>query len=85
MDNNVQHSSVCVQFSGGSDSSLTAYRMSLEFDKVHLLTFMHKGQIDISNSKKSYSILNEKYPGKFIHKMIDVNDMFFTTVPTFSG
>ncbi len=68
--------SVCVQFSGGSDSSLTAYRMSLEFDKVHLLTFRQKGQLSIENSKKSHAVLNEKFPGKFTHTMIDVNDMF---------
>lgn len=68
--------SVCILFSGGSDSSLTAYRMSLEFDKVHLLTFQQTGQLEIENSKKSFAILNEKFPGKFQHRMIDVNDMF---------
>ena len=67
---------VCIQFSGGSDSSLTAYRMSLEFGKVHLLTFKQFGLIDIENSKKSFAILNEKFPGKFKHTLIDVSDMF---------
>jgi len=67
---------VCVQFSGGSDSTLTAYRMSREFDRVHLLTFRQNGQLGIENSRKSYALLNEKFPGKFIHTMIDVNDMF---------
>ena len=68
--------SVCIQFSGGSDSSLTAYRMSLEFDKIHLLTFKQFGQMDIENSKKSFAILDEKFPGKFKHSLIDVSDMF---------
>lgn len=67
---------VCVQFSGGSDSTLTAYRMSREFSQVHLLTFRQNGQLGIENSRKSYALLNDKFPGKFIHTMIDVNDMF---------
>lgn len=67
---------VCILFSGGSDSSLTAYRMTLEFDKVHLLTFRQFGQIDIENSKRSFAILEEKFPGKFKHVITDVSDMF---------
>jgi len=70
------HKSVCIQFSGGSDSSLTAYRMSLEFDKVHLLTFKHFGQMGIENSRKSFEVLSEKYPNKFTHTLIDVSDLF---------
>ena len=72
-------SKVCIMFSGGSDSSLTAYRMSLEFDEVHLLTFRQFGQVGIENSRLSYSILNDKFPGKFVHQIIDVND-FFTKI-----
>ncbi len=68
--------SVCIQFSGGSDSTLTAYRMSIEYDRVHLLTFKHNGLMDIENSMKSYAILNEKFPNKLIHTMVDINDMF---------
>jgi len=67
---------VCIQFSGGSDSSLTAYRMSQQFDNVHLLTFRHKGHIGIENSHRSYEVLNEKIPGKFSHTLMDVDDMF---------
>ncbi len=68
--------SVCIQFSGGSDSSLTAYRMALEFERVHLLTFKHSGQINIENSKQSYEILNQKFPGKLTHNIIEVDKMF---------
>jgi len=50
--------------------------MSQEFDHVHLLTFRQKAQINIQNSKRSYDILNNKIPGKFLHVMIDINDMF---------
>lgn len=69
--------SVCIQFSGGSDSSLTAYRMALEFEKVHLLTFKHSGQINIENSKQSFEVLNDKISGKFIHNIIEVDKMFY--------
>jgi len=67
---------VCVQFSGGSDSSLTAYRMAQEFRKVHLLTFKHFGQINIENSRKSFNMLNDKMPGKFKHQIVPVSDLF---------
>ena len=76
MADNGKSKSVCILFSGGSDSSLTAYRMSLLFDHVHLLTFKHKGQINIENSKRSFTILDNKFPGKFTHKMFDINNMF---------
>lgn len=69
-------SSVAILFSGGSDSSLTAYRMSLEFDAVHLLTFQHLGQTGIENSKRSFAVLEKKFSGKFSHVFIDVNEMF---------
>jgi len=32
--------------------------------------------MDIENSKKSFAILDEKFPGKFKHSLIDVSDMF---------
>jgi hypothetical protein len=70
--------SVCILFSGGSDSSLTAYRMSQEFECVHLLTYRQIGQLNIDNSRISFAILNEKFPGKFIHTLIDINKMFRT-------
>ncbi len=67
---------VCVQFSGGSDSTLTAYRVAHSFDKVHLLTFRHFGHVDIENSRLSFALLNAKLPNKFIHKIIEIDDLF---------
>lgn len=67
---------VVVQFSGGSDSSLTAFRMSQQFDMVHLLTFRHFGQVNVENSKKSFDILDAKFPGKFRHSIIDISELF---------
>ncbi len=63
-------------FFRGAASSPTAYRMSLAFDKVHLLTLWHTGQLEIENSKNGFAVLKEKYPGRFLHRMIEVNDMF---------
>jgi len=68
--------SVCILFSGGSDSSLTAYRMSLEFDRVHLLTYKHFGQIGIEKSHNSFAILDQRFPGKFVHSITNVSSMF---------
>lgn len=65
---------VCVQFSGGSDSSLTAYKAASEFNSVHLLSFRHFGHVRIENSKRSFAILNQRIPGKFRHEIIDVSD-----------
>ncbi len=70
--------SVCILFSGGSDSSLTAYRMSLEFDHVHLLTYKHFGQTGIEKSRKSFDLLEQKFPGKFTHSITEVSSMFQT-------
>ncbi|GAB6098049.1 hypothetical protein JCM14469_43040 [Desulfatiferula olefinivorans] len=76
MNNECLKENVCILFSGGSDSSLTAYRMSLEFEKVHLLTYRHFGHVNIQNSKKSYDILNSKFPGKFIHSLTEISGLF---------
>lgn len=72
----VNENCVCVQFSGGSDSTLTAYKVSQEFAQVHLLTFRHFGHIDIENSRRSFTKLDKKFPGKFYHSIIDVDDIF---------
>lgn len=72
----MKNKAVCILFSGGSDSSLTAYRMSLEFDKVHLMTYKHFGQTAIENSRTSFAVLDQKFPGKFIHTITDVSSMF---------
>ena len=67
---------VCVQFPGGSDSSLTAYRAASEFDSVHLLTFRHFGHVNIENSRRSFAVLDQRIPGKFMHEIIDISDTF---------
>lgn len=46
------------------------------FDSVHLLTFRHFGHISIENSRLSFAGLDEKIPGKFVHAIIDVDDIF---------
>jgi len=50
--------------------------MAQEFDMVHLLTYKQFGQVDIENCRKSFSVLNERFPGKFIHVLTDVSEMF---------
>lgn len=82
---NKPQNSVCVQFSGGTDSTYVAYLMSLEFEMVHLVTFTHSYQdplaqnknmiVKENKSKISFDILNNKFPKKFKHIIIDVNDL----------
>ncbi len=72
----MRNKDVCILFSGGSDSSLTAYRMSKEFEKVHLLTFKHFGQVGIEKSRDSYALLDEKFPGRFVHSITEISDLF---------
>jgi len=76
MQNLNKSSQACVLFSGGSDSSLTAYLSAQEFVKVHLLTYKQFGQLNIENSKISFNVLDQKMPGKFIHEIIDISNMF---------
>jgi len=76
MIDNTFHDAVCILFSGGSDSSLTAYRAASKFETVHLLTFKHFGHISIENSRRSFSALNAALPGKFIHNIIRIDDTF---------
>jgi len=73
---NKSHNAVCVQFSGGSDSSLTAYRAASEFDAVHLLTFRHFGHVNIENSRQSFAALDKRFPNKFKHQIVDISKTF---------
>jgi len=70
------HNAVCIQFSGGSDSSLTAYMAASEFDSVHLLTFRHFGHVNIENSRRSFAVLDKRFPNKFKHQIIDISETF---------
>jgi len=72
---NSSKDSVCVLFSGGSDSSLVAYRMSQKFDTVHLITLIHSYQTDMGKSSLSFSLLDKKIPGKFKHIQMNMDEI----------
>ena len=49
-----------VLFSGGSDSTYTAYRMSERYERIHLLTFSRPGIGDVSKSEINFQRLQRK-------------------------
>ena len=75
----------CVQYSGGTDSTYVAYLASLEFEKVHLISFYHSYMfaeskkknkiVAIEKLKLSFDILTKKFPGKFQLVYIDIDDL----------
>lgn len=64
-------------FSGGVDSTMAAITLSEQYNKVHLLTYCNgHGHYYIKNSKKRAKELISKYPGKFIHCFIPIEELF---------
>ena len=67
----------CIQFSGGSDSTLVAFLAAKKYDITHLLTFEHYGMKNIFYSKKNLYILKKRFPNKtFVHHIIDINKIY---------
>lgn len=65
-------SEVCIQFTGGKDSTLLAALMAQQFERVHLLSFynplivdLHKVPLNVKKLKLLYG------KGKFVHELID--------------
>lgn len=65
---------VCIQFSGGSDSSIQNVTAIRSCSSVDL--FKHAGHMAIENSCKSFKLLNDKKPNTFEHTFIAINSMF---------
>jgi hypothetical protein len=63
---------VCIQFTGGKDSTLLAALMARQFDSVHLLTFCNSLIVDLDlvtvNVEKLKQLYGER---KFEHQRID--------------
>lgn len=68
---------ISVLFSGGSDSTLTAFKLCEQFKKVHLLTFTHSYDDFVENSRinvrKFQNIFGKE---KVIHKIIDIEPLW---------
>lgn len=68
---------ISLMFSGGIDSTMAALTLSEQYEKVHLLTYCNgHGHFYMKNSKKRARELADKYPGKFIHSFISIEDIF---------
>lgn len=68
---------ICLPFSGGTDSTLTAYVLASQFKKVHLVTFQHSGHKYIENSSKNVVRIKKIVgSGKIIHTIIDIDRLF---------
>lgn len=63
-------------YSGGTDSTLSAVLLLEKVNTVHLLTFSRKGIFSAQNAELNAKKLMNKYPGRFVHKIIDVDKLF---------
>ncbi|GEM_PF-1732626 len=66
---------ISVLYSGGADSTYSAYQLAGRFRKVHLLTFAHLGTHDGEPPKINVRTLQDIYgPEKIEHHFIDVDE-----------
>lgn len=64
--------SVCIQFTGGKDSSRLAALLAEEFDKVHLISFCNSLIVDLQKTPKNVTKLQAMYgEEKFTHIIVD--------------
>ncbi len=69
---------ICLLFSGGIDSTLAAYILSENFDKVHLLTCQTGFILFIKRAELHFKELREKVSErKFVWKIEKCGDLFF--------
>jgi hypothetical protein len=63
---------VCIQFTGGKDSTLLAALMARQYAQVHLLTFYNPLIVDLDLVSVNVSKLQQLYPScRFAHHLID--------------
>jgi len=69
-----KNNSIAVMYSGGLDSTLSAFRLGLKYKEVHLLTFDVSFTVGINNCKKNIPNLQRACPdAKIIHNIININ------------
>lgn len=67
---------VTVVFTGGKDSTLTAALMCQQFEKVHLLTYIHSLSTNPDNSLVNVRKLEDVFgKDKIVHKFIPIDDL----------
>lgn len=67
---------VIILYSGGSDSTLTAYLMAKRFNKIHLITYNSYAMIGIKGSNVNFITLCKIFgKEKFVRKIIDIDSL----------
>jgi hypothetical protein len=68
----MESSSVCIQFTGGKDSTLLAALMAQQFEHIHLLSFRNSLIVDLENISVNVQKLEQIFgQGRFFHSVID--------------
>jgi len=69
---------VATLYSGGTDSTLAAYKAALRFDTVHLLTYRRFGMFGVGNSDTNVGPLRDAVPTTRIVRapIIDIDRLF---------
>ncbi len=69
---------VALLYSGGTDSTLAAWKAAERFGEVHLLTYRRLGMFDVENSELNLGLLRERFPpGRFVRPPVMSVDALF--------
>lgn len=72
---------ISLLFSGGVDSTAAAVVLAQQWGKIHLVTFRNGyGHYAFGRTKSRMGELDRMFPGRFVHRMIDVRDLFESLV-----
>jgi len=68
---------ISVKFTGGKDSTLTAFLMCKEFKRIHLLTFTHYLTTHSERAKVNAIKLKDIFgEDRIVHETIDIDDLY---------
>jgi hypothetical protein len=69
-------SQVCIQFTGGKDSTLLAAKMAQQFERVHLVSFEHPLIVDLDKVPVNFNKLQRLYGSeRFKHTILNNEDL----------
>ena len=71
-----QGQQVSLFYSGGADSTYSAYLLAQAFERVHLLSFTHDGIANLHKPKINSDRLKARFGDKIVHHVIDGNDIW---------
>jgi hypothetical protein len=69
---------VALLYSGGTDSTLAAWKAAERFGEVHLLTYRRLGMFGVENSETNLALMRERFPpGRFVRPPVMPVDRLF--------